>query len=110
MKTGARGRRNAISLNGAPTGKVIELWKEWVTMRWNPEAKFLNLEVRFTRCTTNWFSTSHSGSTKTIFSSVTVLPRRPLKMQRGKHKLSSRLRANSNQRYAGYLVWMVAGL
>ncbi|KAL1937475.1 hypothetical protein VTO73DRAFT_13198 [Trametes versicolor] len=44
MKTGARGRRNAISLNGAPTGKVIELWKEWVTRRWNPEAKFLNLE------------------------------------------------------------------
>lgn len=109
MKTGARGRRNAISLNGAPTGKVIELWKEWVTRRWNPEAKFLNLEVRFAPCNANWFSTSHSGSTKTIFSSVTASPRLPLRMQRRRHKLSSRLRANSNQRYAGYLVWKVAG-
>ncbi|KAI0833225.1 NTF2-like protein [Trametes gibbosa] len=43
--TAARGRRNAISLNGAPgSGKVIELWKEWVNRRWNKEAKFLNLE------------------------------------------------------------------
>lgn len=55
LKTGARGRRNAISLNGAPTGKVIELWKEWVTRRWNPEAKFLNLEVCFIPGAANWF-------------------------------------------------------
>ncbi len=27
------------------TEKVIETWKEWVRRRWNPEAKFLNLEV-----------------------------------------------------------------
>ncbi|KAI0635688.1 NTF2-like protein [Trametes polyzona] len=47
LKTGGapRGRRNAISLNGGPTSeKVIDLWKEWVNRRWNPEAKFLNLE------------------------------------------------------------------
>ena len=34
--------------NGMPvpvTEKVIEVWKEWVRRRWNPEAKFLNLEV-----------------------------------------------------------------
>ncbi|KAI0661505.1 NTF2-like protein [Cubamyces menziesii] len=24
--------------------KVIDLWKEWVNQRWNPDAKFLNLE------------------------------------------------------------------
>ncbi|RDX57556.1 NTF2-like protein [Lentinus brumalis] len=30
---------------GAPlTEKVVDLWKEWVRRRWNPEAKFLNLE------------------------------------------------------------------
>ncbi|KAI0768083.1 NTF2-like protein [Trametes elegans] len=45
MRDVARGRRNAISLNGTPmTEKVIDLWKEWVSRRWNPEAKFLNLE------------------------------------------------------------------
>ncbi|EJF64631.1 NTF2-like protein [Dichomitus squalens LYAD-421 SS1] len=33
--------------NGMPapvTEKVIEVWKEWVRRRWNPEARFLNLE------------------------------------------------------------------
>ncbi|KAI0749554.1 NTF2-like protein [Daedaleopsis nitida] len=29
---------------GIITEKIIELWKEWVTRRWNAEAKFLNLE------------------------------------------------------------------
>lgn len=45
-------RRNAISLNGdntartAPVGtKIIDLWREFVKQRWNPEARFLNLEV-----------------------------------------------------------------
>ena len=27
------------------TEKVVDLWKEWVKRRWNPDAKFLNLEV-----------------------------------------------------------------
>ncbi|KAI0649288.1 NTF2-like protein [Trametes meyenii] len=45
LKGGTRGRRGAISLNGPPVSeKVIEAWKEWVGRRWNPEAKFLNLE------------------------------------------------------------------
>ena len=31
---------------GTPlTEKVVDLWKMWVTRRWNPEARFLNLEV-----------------------------------------------------------------
>ncbi len=54
--TAGRLRRNAISLNGSSSSnvvnrattvgvKVIELWKEFVNLRWNPEARFLNLEV-----------------------------------------------------------------
>ncbi|PSR72948.1 hypothetical protein PHLCEN_2v11185 [Hermanssonia centrifuga] len=53
--TAGRLRRNAISLNGSSSSnvvnrattvgvKVIELWKEFVNLRWNPEARFLNLE------------------------------------------------------------------
>lgn len=48
-----RMRRNAISLNGDPANraitvgsKAVELWKEFVRKRYNPEAQFLNLEVR----------------------------------------------------------------
>lgn len=51
---GVRVRRNAISLNGNGTpprgSQVIELWREFVKKRWNPEARFLNLEVKCT-CT-----------------------------------------------------------
>ncbi|KAI1797343.1 NTF2-like protein [Ganoderma leucocontextum] len=36
-------RRNA-GMSGPVTERVIEMWKEWVRRRWNPEAKFLNLE------------------------------------------------------------------
>ncbi|PIL35802.1 transporter [Ganoderma sinense ZZ0214-1] len=36
-------RRNA-GMSAPVTEKVIETWKEWVRRRWNPEAKFLNLE------------------------------------------------------------------
>ena len=44
--TGGRVRRNAISLNGSRSGvQVVELWREFVKRRWNPEARFLNLEV-----------------------------------------------------------------
>ncbi|KAF7795999.1 hypothetical protein EIP86_007168 [Pleurotus ostreatoroseus] len=47
----SRVRRNAISLNGdlsirpatVPT-RAVELWREFVKKRWNPEARFLNLE------------------------------------------------------------------
>lgn len=39
-------RRNKGATVGAPmTEKVVDLWKEWVKRRWNPDAKFLNLEV-----------------------------------------------------------------
>ena len=48
-----RMRRNAISLNGDSSGRslpvgtrAIELWREFVKKRYNPEARFLNLEVR----------------------------------------------------------------
>jgi nuclear RNA export factor len=47
--TVGRLRRNAISLNGdnATRGsKAIEQWREFVNRRWQPEARFLNLEVR----------------------------------------------------------------
>ncbi|OCH95422.1 NTF2-like protein [Obba rivulosa] len=41
-------RRNAVSgstsADAATESKVISLWKEFVHRRWNPEAKFLNLE------------------------------------------------------------------
>ncbi|KAI0035362.1 hypothetical protein K488DRAFT_39110, partial [Vararia minispora EC-137] len=47
----ARTRRNALSLNGTKTGagarvvgKPIEVWRQFVQKRWNPEIRFLNLE------------------------------------------------------------------
>lgn len=42
---------------GAPmTEKIVDLWKEWVKRRWNPEAKFLNLEVSDPRICTAAFT------------------------------------------------------
>lgn len=49
-----RHRRNAVSSGGSGVidssgaifeSKTIELWREFVNKRWNPEARFLNLEV-----------------------------------------------------------------
>ncbi|OBZ72182.1 mRNA export factor mex67 [Grifola frondosa] len=39
-----RSRRNAISLSSMPRTEVVELWRQFVNIRWNAEAKFLNLE------------------------------------------------------------------
>ncbi|KAI0040094.1 NTF2-like protein [Auriscalpium vulgare] len=46
-----RGRRNAISMNGGRLpgsrtlpGSVLEVWKQFVNQRWDPAARFLNLE------------------------------------------------------------------
>lgn len=47
-----RVRRNAISLNGdkvlpgtrAAVGKPLEIWRNFVQRRWNPQSRFLNLE------------------------------------------------------------------
>lgn len=56
-----RVRRGAVSsiAGGGPTVrvtvnkpnrvKVVEIWKELVKKRWNPESRFLNLEVRARR-------------------------------------------------------------
>jgi nuclear RNA export factor len=51
-----RVRRNAISLNGdkvlpgtrVAVGKPLEIWRRFVQKRWDPQSRFLNLEV----CTT----------------------------------------------------------
>ena len=48
-----RVRRNAISLNGDKTlpgtrvavGKPLEIWRTFVSKRWDPQSRFLNLEV-----------------------------------------------------------------
>jgi nuclear RNA export factor len=48
-----RVRRNAISLNGdkvlpgtrVAVGKPLEIWRNFVQKRWNPQSRFLNLEV-----------------------------------------------------------------
>jgi nuclear RNA export factor len=48
-----RVRRNAISLNGdkvlpgtrVAVGKPLEIWRSFVQKRWNPQSRFLNLEV-----------------------------------------------------------------
>jgi hypothetical protein len=48
-----RVRRNAISLNGdrvlpgtrVAVGKPLEVWRRFVQQRWNPQSRFLNLEV-----------------------------------------------------------------
>jgi nuclear RNA export factor len=48
-----RVRRNAISLNGdrvlpgtrVAVGKPLEVWRRFVQKRWNPQSRFLNLEV-----------------------------------------------------------------
>lgn len=48
-----RGRRNAISLNGdkvlpgtrVAVGKPLEVWRRFVQKRWDPQSRFLNLEV-----------------------------------------------------------------
>ena len=48
-----RGRRNAISLNGdrvlpgtrVALGKPLEVWRRFVQQRWDPQSRFLNLEV-----------------------------------------------------------------
>ncbi|GBE87787.1 mRNA export factor mex67 [Sparassis crispa] len=37
-------RRNAMSTPDGKGSKTIELWEEFVKLRWNAEAKFLNLE------------------------------------------------------------------
>lgn len=49
-----RVRRNAISLNGdkvlpgtrVAVGKPLEVWRRFVQQRWDPQSRFLNLEVR----------------------------------------------------------------
>ena len=45
-------RRNAISLNGDASSRshtvgsrVVELWRQFVNKRYQPETKFLNLDV-----------------------------------------------------------------
>jgi nuclear RNA export factor len=48
-----RVRRNAISLNGdkllpgtrVAVGKPLEIWRSFVQKRWDPQSRFLNLEV-----------------------------------------------------------------
>jgi hypothetical protein len=48
-----RVRRNAISLNGdkvlpgtrVAIGKPLEVWRKFVQQRWDPQSRFLNLEV-----------------------------------------------------------------
>ena len=48
-----RVRRNAISLNGdkalpgtrVAVGKPLEIWRSFVQRRWDPQSRFLNLEV-----------------------------------------------------------------
>jgi nuclear RNA export factor len=48
-----RVRRNAISLNGdkvlpgtrVVVGKPLEIWRSFVRRRWDPQSRFLNLEV-----------------------------------------------------------------
>jgi len=48
-----RVRRNAVSLNGdkvlpgtrAAVGKPLEVWRRFVQKRWDPQSRFLNLEV-----------------------------------------------------------------
>jgi len=48
-----RVRRNAISLNGdkalpgarVAVGKPLEIWRNFVQRRWDPQSRFLNLEV-----------------------------------------------------------------
>lgn len=48
-----RVRRNAISLNGdkvlpgtrVAAGKPLEVWRRFVQKRWDPQSRFLNLEV-----------------------------------------------------------------
>jgi nuclear RNA export factor len=48
-----RVRRNAISLNGdkvlpgtrVAIGKPLEVWRRFVQQRWDPQSRFLNLEV-----------------------------------------------------------------
>jgi len=48
-----RVRRNAISLNGdkvlpgtrVAVGKPLEIWRTFVQKRWDPQSRFLNLEV-----------------------------------------------------------------
>jgi nuclear RNA export factor len=48
-----RVRRNAISLNGdkvlpgtrVAVGKPLEIWRSFIQKRWDPQSRFLNLEV-----------------------------------------------------------------
>lgn len=54
--TVGRIRRNAVTTTSVTGGgrvttegtKTIDVWRHFVNRRWNPEAQFLNLEVRRT--------------------------------------------------------------